>query len=108
MPGYATPEEAARGDIPAEFVHVVALVERGGTAIVAQVVNDFPGAYEIDTATCYRDDDGSWSASNGNGDSAFIRTGARLRRPSVRPDGVDVARARRRAVHRCVDRSRWT
>jgi hypothetical protein len=74
--GFATPEEAARGDIAPEHVRVIGVVVRGDQAVVAQITNadGYPSAYEIDTAHVFRDDEG-WSVGvSGNGDLAFIPT----------------------------------
>ena len=76
--GYATPEDAARGDVPAKYVNVVAVVVRGDQALVAQLTNDRP-PYEIDTAHCTRDPDGTWDEdSSGNSAGGFLPTGDRV------------------------------
>jgi hypothetical protein len=74
--GFPTPEEAARGDIAAEEVRVVAVITRGDAAVVAQITNasSYPDAYEIDTAHVYRGEDGWSSGMSSNGDLAFIPT----------------------------------
>ena len=75
---YATPEEAARGDIPDACVRVIAVVVRGDEAIVAQLTNAdrYPDAYEFETAQCSREGSGWVSGISGNGNSGFIRTGS--------------------------------
>jgi hypothetical protein len=70
---HSTPEEAARGDIPARFVHVVGVVVRGDTAVVAQLMNDIP-PYEVETAHCHREHDGWIAGSSGNSSSGFLPT----------------------------------
>jgi hypothetical protein len=74
---FETPEEAARAGTPAEYVRVVGVVVRGDVAVVAQVMNadGYPVAYEIETATCYRERGGWVCGSSGNGDVASIPTG---------------------------------
>jgi hypothetical protein len=64
----ATPEEAARGDVPAEFVKVIAVVVRGDEAIVAQLMNES----EPDTSHCVRKGGGWVEQSSGNFDAAFM------------------------------------
>lgn len=49
-----TPQEAARGDTPAEFVKVIAVVVRGDEAVVAQLMNEV----EMDTSHCVREGNG--------------------------------------------------
>jgi hypothetical protein len=68
-----TPEEAARGDVPAQFVRVVGVVVRGDTAIVAQLMNDRP-PYEVETAHCSRQGPGWLGGSSGNSTVGFIPT----------------------------------
>jgi hypothetical protein len=70
----STPEEAARGDIPAQFVRVIGVVVRGDTAVVAQLTNDGP-PYEVETAYCYREGDGWVEGSSGNSTSGYLPTG---------------------------------
>lgn len=70
-----TPEEAARGDIPAQFVQVVGVVVRGDTAVVAQLTNDAP-PYEVETAYCHREGDGWVEGPSGNSTSGYLPTGA--------------------------------
>jgi hypothetical protein len=65
-----TPEEAARGDIPARFVRVVGVVIRGDTGIVAQLTND--GPYEVETAYVHRTGDGWSDGSSGNSTSGWL------------------------------------
>jgi hypothetical protein len=73
--GYATPEEAARGDTPERFVRLIGTVVRGDHAIVAQRMNDRP-MYEVDTAFCERGADGLWvEESSGNSLGGFLPTG---------------------------------
>ena len=68
---YSTPEEAARGDIPSQFVRVVGVVLRDDQAVVAQLTNDKP-PYEVETARCSRES-GSWVAEgSGNSTSAYM------------------------------------
>ena len=73
---FATPEEAARGDLPEEYVRVVGVVVRGDEAVVAQITNadSYPDAYEIDTAMCHRTDEGWVVGSSSNGNMPFILT----------------------------------
>ncbi len=63
-----TPQEAARGNVPAKFVKVIAVVVRGDEAIVAQLMNES----EPDTSHCVRKGDGWVEQSSGNGDTAFM------------------------------------
>jgi hypothetical protein len=70
----STPEEAARGDIPARFVQVVGVVVRGDTAVLAQLTNDAP-PYEVETAYCHREGDGWVEGSSGNSTSGYLPTG---------------------------------
>jgi hypothetical protein len=70
---YATPEEAARGDIPERFVRVVGVVVRGDEAVVAQLTND--GPYEVETAWVHRQQGGWTCGQSGNGTSTWIPTG---------------------------------
>jgi hypothetical protein len=73
--GSATPEEAARGDVPARYVRVVGVVVRGDQAVVAQLMND-RSPFEVETAQCSRERDGTWDAdSSGNSMSGFLPTG---------------------------------
>jgi hypothetical protein len=69
-----TPEEAARGDIPARFVRVIGVVVRGDTAAVAQLMNDGP-PYEVETAYCHRKGDGWVEGSSGNSTYGYLPTG---------------------------------
>lgn len=76
MDDYAfdTPEEAARGDIPARFIRVVGVVVRGDEAIVAQLQNDKP-PYHPETTLCTRED-GKWvGGMSDNATVGFIHTG---------------------------------
>jgi hypothetical protein len=70
----STPEEAARGDIPAQFVHVIGVVVRGDAAVVAQLTNDVP-PYEVETAYCHREGEGWVGGSSGNSTSGYLPTG---------------------------------
>jgi hypothetical protein len=63
-----TPQEAARGDTPAEFVKVIAVVVRGDEAVVAQLMNEV----EMDTSHCVREGNGWVEIGSNNGDAAFI------------------------------------
>jgi hypothetical protein len=74
--GFATPEEAARGDIPPEYVRVIAVIVRGDMGVVAQITNAdcFPDAYEVDTAYVSRNEDRWSSGMSSNGTQAFIPT----------------------------------
>jgi hypothetical protein len=76
MKTFASPEEAARGDLPEEYVRVVGVVARGDEAVVAQITNadGYPDAYEIDTAMCHRTSEGWVAGSSGNGNMPFIQT----------------------------------
>jgi hypothetical protein len=73
--GFATPEEAARGDVAAENVHVVGVVIRGDAAVVMQITNAnrYPNAYEVDTAQCYREAEGWVCLQSGNGNAGYGR-----------------------------------
>jgi hypothetical protein len=97
--GFATPEDAARGDLRKEYVHVVGVAIRGERAVVAQIMNAdrYPSAYETETATCSQTADGWELDSSSNGDMTFIPTSAE--RCTVvwwgeAPDGVAGARIR--------------
>lgn len=73
--GHATPEDAARGDVPARHVRLVAVVVRGDRALVAQLTNDRP-PHEPDTVHCRRGRDGTWEAeASGNSTYGFLPTG---------------------------------
>ncbi|MFL5963086.1 MAG: hypothetical protein ACJ757_09375 [Gaiellaceae bacterium] len=74
--GFATPEEAAGGDVPAEHIRVVGVVVRRDEALVMQIINadGYPNGYEIDTTRCFRDADGWEGSVSGNGNTGFIRT----------------------------------
>jgi hypothetical protein len=73
--GSATPEEAARGDVPARYVRVVGVVVRGDQAIVAQLMND-RAPFEVETAQCSLERDGTWDEdSSGNSLGGFLPTG---------------------------------
>jgi hypothetical protein len=71
---FATPEDAARGDIPAEEVRVVGAIVRDDEAVVAQITNatGYPDAYETYTSHVYRDGDGWSSGMGSNGTIAVI------------------------------------
>jgi hypothetical protein len=73
----STPEEAARGDIPSQFVRVIGVVIRGDIAVVAQLTNDVP-PFELEMAYCHRDGDGWETGTSGSGTSAYIPTGDRV------------------------------
>lgn len=77
MERFPSPEAAAGAGTPPEYVRVVGVVVRGDTAIVAQVMNadGYPDSYEVETATCYREDGGWICGSSGNGDLGVIATG---------------------------------
>jgi hypothetical protein len=68
---YATPEEAARGDIPERFVQVIGVVVRGDSAVVAQLTNDRP-PFEIDTAEVVLTDDGWEGMNSGNTNGGLL------------------------------------
>jgi hypothetical protein len=72
---YNTPEEAARGDTPAQFVRVVGVVVRGDDAVVAQLTNDRP-PFEVETAHCHREGDEWVAGMSGNSTSGFLPTGS--------------------------------
>lgn len=75
MRSYGSPEEAARGDVAETYVHVVGVVIRGDTAIVAQLMNDGP-PFEVETAYVFRDPSGGWSGgTSSNGTAGFLPTG---------------------------------
>jgi hypothetical protein len=63
--GYASPEEAARGDIPEQYVTVVGVRIEGDRAHVWMVTNDRPTfeGYEVD---CVREG-GKWFGEYGSG-----------------------------------------
>lgn len=63
-----TPEEAARGGVPAEFVRVITVVVRGDEAVVAKLMNES----EMDTSQCVREGDGWVEQGSGNSNSAFL------------------------------------
>lgn len=63
--GYATPEEAARGDIPEKFVTVLGVAVRGDEATVWLLTNDRP-PFEAYVENCVRTD-GRWHPSEGSG-----------------------------------------
>jgi hypothetical protein len=68
-----TPEEAARGDVPARFVRVVGVVIRGDSAVVAQLMND-RAPYEVETAYCSSEGPGWVGDSSGNSTVGYIPT----------------------------------
>jgi hypothetical protein len=74
--GFATPEEAARGEIREEYVRVVGVVVRGDDAVVAQIMNadGFPDAYEIETVRCHRTREGWQERQSANGNLTHIPT----------------------------------
>ena len=57
--GYATPEEAARGDIPPQFAHVVGVRVEGDHATVWLLTNEPPVSYEAYEVGCERQN-GRW------------------------------------------------
>ena len=63
---WATPEEAARGDMPERFVTVLGVREDGDSAVVWMLTNDAP-PYEPYTVECDRED-GFWVAGSGVND----------------------------------------
>jgi hypothetical protein len=75
---FATPEEAAREEIPSEYVRTVAVIVRGDRAVVAQLTNadGYPESYEIETVHCSREGLGWVSEMSSNGNAAVIATGA--------------------------------
>jgi hypothetical protein len=77
MKPHGTPEEAARGDIPAQFVQVVGVVVRGDRALVAQLTNDGP-PFEVETAYCSRSGAGWSGGSSGNSTAGYLPTGERV------------------------------
>lgn len=75
LPGFATPEEAARGSTPAKYVRVIGTVVRGDNALVAQLMNDRP-SFEVETVYCSQEADGTWTeGSSGNSTTGFLPTG---------------------------------
>src|SRR5437899_9845959 len=75
---HATPEEAALGDVPSRFVHVIGVVIRGDRAVVAQLTND-RHPHAIQTSSCARARQGfkrGWvETTSGNSNLDFIPTG---------------------------------
>ena len=61
--GFLTPEAAAPGDIPAQYVTVVGTLVVGDDATVWMLTNDGP-AYEPYTVQCFRED-GRWYGGSG-------------------------------------------
>jgi hypothetical protein len=57
MEGYATPEDAARGDIPPQHARVVATSEWNDFTMVVMEMFDPPWV-EVEGALCHRLDDG--------------------------------------------------
>lgn len=68
-PGYATPEQAATGDIPSRYVHVIGVSVEGDDAVVAFLTND-PPAQEPYISTAHRRD-GMWHGGSGTGGYGF-------------------------------------
>lgn len=64
-PGYATPEEAAAGDIPLRYVHLIGVSVCGDDAVVGFLTND-PPAQQPYISTAHRRD-GLWRAASGTG-----------------------------------------
>jgi hypothetical protein len=62
--GFDTPEEAARGDIDAQFVSVLGVRVEGDVATVWMLTNDGP-PFEPYTVQCRRED-GRWFGGNGS------------------------------------------
>jgi hypothetical protein len=62
--GYATAEEAARGDIPERYVSVLGVHVDGDVAIVWMLTNDRP-PFEEYTMVVYSDGHGRWDSGSG-------------------------------------------
>jgi hypothetical protein len=75
---FETPEEAARGQLPEEYVRAVGVAVRGEKAVVAQVMNadGYPHAYEVETVECFREGDGWVGGNSGNNDLVWMPTSA--------------------------------
>jgi hypothetical protein len=71
VPVFTTPEDAARGDIPEQYVRVVGVVVRGDQAVVAQLTNDGP-PFEVETAYCEREGEGWLPSASGNSTAGFL------------------------------------
>ncbi len=66
-PGFATPDEAARGDIPARYARVAGVTysaERN-EARVTLLTNEEPYLYPY-YVTCFRDSRGLWHEGDGH------------------------------------------
>jgi hypothetical protein len=61
-----SPEEAARGSIPAKFVEVVWCEQRGERAVVLLQVNDNPPYYDLNHCVV---EEGRWVADTSGGGS---------------------------------------
>ena len=98
--GFVTPEEAARDDVPAEYVRVVGVVVRGDEALVMLITNadGYPTAYEIDTARCFRDADGWQGSVSGNGNAG---SSERTNRPEPSLCGSTGRQLRRSLLASC-------
>ena len=58
--------------VPAKYVRVIGTVIRGDRAIVAQLMNDGP-PFEVETAFCIKEADGTWAeGSSGNSTAGFL------------------------------------
>ena len=73
---FETPEEAARGELPEEYVRVVGVAVRNEAAVVAQVMNadGYPHAYEVETVECFREGDGWVGGNSGNNNLVWMPT----------------------------------
>jgi hypothetical protein len=73
---FETPEEAARRELPAEYVRVVGVAVRNEAAVVAQVTNadGYPDAYEVETVECFREGDGWVGGNSGNNNLVWMPT----------------------------------
>jgi hypothetical protein len=64
LDGYGTPEEAARGDIPARHARILGVRAHGRDAIVWMLTNDRP-PFEPYTMWVLRDDSERWYSGVG-------------------------------------------
>ena len=62
--GYATAEEAARGDIPERYARILGVRVDGRDATVWMLTNDRP-PFEEYTMVVYRDEHGRWESGSG-------------------------------------------
>jgi hypothetical protein len=62
--GYATAEEAARGDIPEQYVQFLGVRIHGRDAMVWMLTNDRP-PFEEYTMSVFRDEHGRWHPGGG-------------------------------------------